>query len=162
MLLLCDGDKWKSHFCVSQELVKNLENGVMENEVVNVFFRCLFSSPSPVHRRRRNRNFVFLRAQLEGHKNDQSLSYWELWTLLWVEDEVVKKNLTLAKDSKTFLFHVWKNVHFTLLRGFDRFEPVLHSYLYVFLQICFKHKVKNHAVIFFLFLGRFSKWIIEL
>ena len=144
MLLLCDGDKWKSHFCVSQELVKNLENGVMENEVVNVFFfRCLFFPPSPVHRRRRNRNFVFLRAQLEGHKNDQSLSYWELWTLLWVEDEVVKKNLTLAKDSKTFLFHVWKNVHFTLLRGFDRFEPVLHSYLYVFLQNCFKHKEKK-------------------
>lgn len=44
MLLLCDGDKWKSHFCVSQELVKNLENGVMENEVVNVFL-LLFSSP---------------------------------------------------------------------------------------------------------------------
>ena len=42
MLLLCDGDKWKSHFCVSQELVKNLENGVMENEVVNVFFFAAF------------------------------------------------------------------------------------------------------------------------
>ena len=161
MLLLCDGDKWKSHFCVSQELVKNLENGVMENEVVNVFFCCLFSTPPPVHRRR-NRNFVFLRAQLEGHKNDQSLSYWELWTLLWVEDEVVKKISPLQKIVKLFCSMSGKmfTSHFYgILTGSSQF--FIHICMFFF-KTASNTKKKNHAVIFFLFLGRFSKWIIEL